>query len=201
MTVPYTVDVSAGDYYQLVWHATDPLVFIESIPAGTSPTRPECPGVIVTVQQSAYTIAGPTGPTGSPGYIGQDGPTGPTGPAGITGPTGATGSGVYTESPSPPPTAVAGDRWLDTDTGIEYTYITDPDGSQWVEVGTTSTQGPTGPTGPTGATGPTGTGYNYTESSTPPASPQVGDRWLDLDTGFQYTYITTASGSQWVELF
>lgn len=39
----------------------------------------------------------------------------------------------YTASATPPGSAKAGDIWLDTDTGIKYTYFTDEDTSQWVE--------------------------------------------------------------------
>ena len=193
MTVPYSLEVNAGDYLQLVWNATSTDVSIETIAAGTSPTRPANPGIIVTVQQNTYAQIGPTGPTGT---------FGPTGPTGSTGPT----VGLYTEAPTPPAGAVAGDRWLDTDTGIEYTYITDSGGSQWVETAAISAIGPAGPTGagttgPTGPTGSQGYGYNYTESTTPPVSPLVGDRWFDLNSGVIYTYVSDGSGSQWVELF
>ena len=55
---------------------------------------------------------------------------------GPTGPTGSRGAGKYTESPTPPvPNSanIDGDRWLNTNTGIEYTWITDAGGSQWVD--------------------------------------------------------------------
>lgn len=87
------------------------------------------------------------------------GPTGLTGPTGPTGATGANGIGRFTESSTPPtsPAPDDGDRWLDTDTGVLYTWMTTASGSQWVELGNVSSNGPTGPTGPaSGPTGPTG---------------------------------------------
>lgn len=49
---------------------------------------------------------------------------------------GGSGGSVYTKSSTPPSTPNEFDRWLDTDTGKEYTYIVDVDSSQWVETGT-----------------------------------------------------------------
>lgn len=143
---------------------------------------------------------------------------------GPTGPTGAVGASRYTESPNPPvqpPANVEGDRWLNTDTGIEFTWITDVDGGQWVDTSLITSQGPTGPTGPaggptgptgpsggppgpTGPTGPTGmTGAGtYTEAPSPPTVPTPidGDRWFDTLTGLEYTYVTDGDGAQWVEI-
>lgn len=149
MTVPYTVPVVAGDYLQFVWRATDTLVSIETIAAGTSPTRPQTPGVIVTVQQTTYSQVGPTGPTGAAstvpgptgptGYNGADGPTGPTG---VAGPTGATGAASTVAGPTGP---------------------TGPTGDASTVPGPTGSAGPTGPTGGSGPTGPAGiAGYTRT---------------------------------------
>jgi hypothetical protein len=51
---------------------------------------------------------------------------------------GGSGSGdFYYQSTAPvSPTPVVGSRWVDSDTGVEYTYIDDGTSSQWVEVGT-----------------------------------------------------------------
>ena len=43
------VEAQAGDYVEIVWHTSDSAVFIETIPAQTSPVRPETPAVILTV--------------------------------------------------------------------------------------------------------------------------------------------------------
>lgn len=50
---------------------------------------------------------------------------------------GGGGSGAYFVSSTPPGSPAAGDRWLDSDTGVEYTYFSDGNTSQWVELGNT----------------------------------------------------------------
>lgn len=44
------------------------------------------------------------------------------------------GSG-FSFQPTPPLTAQPGDRWIDSDTATEYTYLNDGDTSQWIETG------------------------------------------------------------------
>lgn len=116
---------------------------------------------------SPSTVTGPTGSTGATGATGVTGPTGQTGPTGWTGPTGSTGltgAGLYTFSPTPPSSPSGGDRWVDSETGIEYIYLYDEDSFQWVEihtggyVGQIGATGPTGVVGPIGVTGPIGAG-------------------------------------------
>lgn len=41
----------------------------------------------------------------------------------------------YTSNTSAPVSPTAGDLWIDTNTGIEYTYFNDGDSSQWVQFG------------------------------------------------------------------
>lgn len=48
-TVNILVDVVAGDYVQLVWCSTDIATVIQSYTAGTAPTRPAIPSMILTV--------------------------------------------------------------------------------------------------------------------------------------------------------
>ena len=119
----------------------------QGIQGDTGPTGP-------TGSTGATGAVGPTGPTGAQGIQGDAGPTGPTGSTGATGPLGPTGPTgrpyMLTSSPTPPANPQAGDQWLNNDTGVMYTYYTDPDGSQWVELGGSLDYGPTGPTGPTG---------------------------------------------------
>jgi microcystin-dependent protein len=115
---------------------------------------------------------GPTGPQGEVGPTGSQGEVGPTGPQGSTGPQGEVG----------------------------------PTGPQG-EVGPTGPIGPTGatgadstvegPTGPLGPTGPIGSLYYFGED--PPEDPDIGDRWVDSATGFEYTWISDGNSEQWVE--
>lgn len=47
----YVLTLAAGDYLQLAWSATSTNISIQTYAAGTSPTRPTTPGVIVTAAQ------------------------------------------------------------------------------------------------------------------------------------------------------
>ena len=49
----FTVTLNAGDYVEMVWAVTDTSVFISAYPAGTTPTTPAVPGVIVSVTSQA----------------------------------------------------------------------------------------------------------------------------------------------------
>jgi len=105
---------------------------------------------------------GATGLTGSTGATGLTGSTGTTGATGATGPQGASGiNTIYDENnPVPPLVPLEGQRWVDTDTLIEYQWYD----NTWVEVnapreGATGATGPQGPAGgATGSTGATGVG-------------------------------------------
>ena len=47
----YVMSLTAGDYVEFVWNATDTNLSIQTIAAGASPTRPQSPCVIVTATQ------------------------------------------------------------------------------------------------------------------------------------------------------
>jgi hypothetical protein len=49
----YLADVSSGDYFQLYWSSTDANIELLASAAGTNPTRPTTPSIIVTVTQVA----------------------------------------------------------------------------------------------------------------------------------------------------
>lgn len=142
--INYVVTVAAGDYFQLIWNATNTNVSIATLPAGTAPVSPVIPSVILTATQVMYAQIGATGATG---VAGPAGVTGVTGPAGATGPTGAGVTGA---------TGVAGPAGPAGATG--------PQG----------TTGPTGAQGATGVAGTTFTILNQpgmARYSRPPASP------------------------------
>jgi hypothetical protein len=92
-------------------------------------------------------IAGVDGAIGATGLAGIDGATGATGLAGNDGATGASGiNTIYSEdNPVPPLSPVEGQRWVDTDTMIEYQWYD----NTWVEMNA-PTVGATGATGPAG---------------------------------------------------
>ena len=58
--------------------------------------------------------------------------------------------------PTSPSGITQGDRWMDSDNGIEYVYINDGNSNQWVQPTYTGLIGATGSQGATGATGATG---------------------------------------------
>ena len=114
--------------------------------------------------QGATGVIGPTGATGVVGISGATGATGIQGPTGVigvsgatgaTGPAGATGAAAFTSTTTPPSSPSEGDEWFDEDAGILYTYVTDANTSQWVELGP-KIYGPQGATGVVGASGATG---------------------------------------------
>ena len=47
------VQAAAADYFEICWNAADTTVFLNSVVAASSPTRPAIPSVIVTVNQIA----------------------------------------------------------------------------------------------------------------------------------------------------
>jgi hypothetical protein len=49
----FFVNAAAGDYYELCWHSSDTQLYLESIAAQSSPSRPATPSVILTVNQVA----------------------------------------------------------------------------------------------------------------------------------------------------
>jgi hypothetical protein len=48
-TLAFTITLAAGDYIELVWATTNTQIYIHTYPAGTTPTSPVTPGVIVAV--------------------------------------------------------------------------------------------------------------------------------------------------------
>jgi hypothetical protein len=123
----YMLELAANDYIELMWRSSDTRLELVADSAGTSPTRPAVPSVILTANQVMYTQVGPTGPTGATGPSGATGPAGATGPQGVTGDVGPTG----------------------------VTGATGPIGATGPQ-GATGPAGATGPTGVTGSTGPSG---------------------------------------------
>lgn len=47
----FLVNAAAGDYYELKWHSADTTMELHAAAAGTSPTRPAIPSVILSVTQ------------------------------------------------------------------------------------------------------------------------------------------------------
>jgi uncharacterized protein (DUF2345 family) len=96
----FMLELNANDYIEIAWHSSDLNMFLHHDAVGASPTRPETPSVIITVQQVTNIISGPqgaqgvTGPQGAQGPTGAQGPGGgPQGPQGAQGPAGSAGDG------------------------------------------------------------------------------------------------------------
>ena len=105
----FMLPLKANDYIQLAWHSADLNLFLHHDVVGASPTRPETPSVIITVQQIMNTMAGPMGPQGpqgNPGAVGPQGPQGPQGdpgtPGGPPGPPGPPGPSGGPAGPTGP---------------------------------------------------------------------------------------------------
>jgi hypothetical protein len=93
---------------------------------------------------------------------------------GTQGVQGTVGAGLYTYSATAPSTPSAGDRWVDSDTGILYTYVNDGDSSAWIDFSGSGYAGANG----IGSVVPMVSGYYYrpagSNSSVSPAEDRVG---------------------------
>jgi hypothetical protein len=94
-----------------------------------------------------------------------------TGDRGDTGYVGSQGANsLYTEANTAPISPTPGDRWFNTDLGVEFVYTVDMGGSQWVELAASGFLGATGYTGSQGAigfVGSAGTTLNINAQTTP----------------------------------
>jgi hypothetical protein len=89
-------------------------------------------GVSVTRQGKNVTVD----ISGGSGNLGPTGPAGPTGSPGLTGERGITGAiDFYYQENAPLNSGITlGSRWMDSDSGIEYVYIIDLNGTtQWIQ--------------------------------------------------------------------
>jgi hypothetical protein len=102
----FMLELNANDYIEIAWHSADLNMFLHHDAAGASPTRPETPSVIITVQQVMNTMEGPQGaqgPTGAQGPQGTSGTNGAQGAQGTPGtPGGAQGSQGQQGAQGPP---------------------------------------------------------------------------------------------------
>jgi len=84
----------------------------------------------------------------------------------VTTGTGGSSGITYTYSSSAPISPTAGDIWIDSDTGIEYTFINDGTDPVWANMSSGNLVGSIGPSGPTGITGNTGNAATITVGTT-----------------------------------
>lgn len=149
---------------------------------------------------TAQGVAGIQGNQGLQGIQGIQGDLGFQGIQGLQGIQGNQGpNAAISFSATPPLLPLVGDRWVDSNSGIEYTFVDDGSNPTWVEVsasgfsGTQGVQGPIG-SGSQGVQGLIGPGA-YTISPTVPVSPNAGDAWLNSNTGV----LTIYDGTVWAE--
>lgn len=129
----FMLELAANDYIELAWSSADIDLYLHHDAAGTSPTRPATPSVIITVQQVTNALVGPQGPQG---LIGPPGPTGPQGPAGTPGgPPGPTGPQGPPGTGSDGPVAYAALALATTTAATLGGYIVTNNASQTVQDG------------------------------------------------------------------
>ena len=99
--------------------------------------------------------------------------------------TSAANQFYYQENSPPSENVVHGDRWMDSDNGIEYIYIDDGNSQQWVQATNGSFSNP----------------FEFYYQETPPTSPslQTGARWMDSDNGIEYIYVDDGNSQQWIQ--
>ena len=121
-----------GKFYDYFGNLID--VSFGSVGSGaTGPTG--APGTIGPPGTGSTGWTGPTGLQGSTGWTGPTGPIGNTGVSGSIGATGPTGLNYtyFLQEPPAPTGTTNGDRWYDITTGIEFVWVDDGDGAQWVQ--------------------------------------------------------------------
>lgn len=84
----------------------------------------------------------------------------------------------FDESPAPPVSPSPGHRWLDTTTGIEYTWFEDADSGQWVELGPVGSGSGSGGSGGGGSSG-----IVISESYPSYSNPTDASLWVHVNSG------------------
>jgi len=68
----YVMTLAANDYIQMYWHADNTLIKLETVAAGSSPTTPSSPSIIVTVQEITHFQVSTLGFSTLPGNYAND---------------------------------------------------------------------------------------------------------------------------------
>jgi hypothetical protein len=157
----YMLKLSAGDYIELVWKTSDVRLELVHEPAGTSPTRPAVPSVIVTAQQVTNIQNGTSGTSGANGTSGSSGTSGINGTSGTNGIAGTSGSsGINGTSGTNGVNGTSGTNGIAGTSGSSG--INGTSGTNGVN-GTSGTNGIAGTSGSSGINGTSGTnGVNGT---------------------------------------
>lgn len=92
-----------------------------------------------------------------------------------------------------------GDRWFDTTNGKEYTLIDDPGGKQWVNLHTEFISHTHEITEISNLQNELDSKVEFSYGSTPPSLPNIGDRWIDSNTGEEFVYVYDGTSYQWMQ--
>lgn len=92
-----------------------------------------------------------------------------------------------------------GDKWFNNETGKEFTLIDDGDSKQWVNLNTNFIAHVHPISDITGLQSELDSKVEFYYQSSPPSSPNVGDRWMDDSTGEESIYVYDGSSYQWMQ--
>lgn len=92
-----------------------------------------------------------------------------------------------------------GDKWFNSETGTEFTLIDDGDSKQWVNLNTNFISHVHPISEITGLQSELDSKVEFYYQSSPPSSPNVGDRWMDDSTGEEYIYVYDGTSYQWMQ--
>jgi hypothetical protein len=151
--------------------------------------------IVVTVTPTSSSPSNPStivvGP-GQGGAVGAQGTQGVQGVQGVKGVQGLQGTaGIQGTNGMQGAQGIQGIQGNQGTTGTQGAQ-----GTQGVQ-GTTGIQGTTGTQGIQGIQG---LKIGFTYASSAPASPAIGDIWVDSTDGVKYQYLNDGNSSQWVEL-
>jgi len=107
----------------------------------------------------------------------------------------------YVSSPTAPSVSLykTGDKWLNTSTGTEFTLIDDGSGTQWVNLNTNFISHIHPISEITGLQGELDSKIEFSYDPYSPVSPNLGDRWIDSDTGEEYVYVYDGISYHWIQ--
>ena len=125
------------------------------------------------------------------------GPPGPAGAPGAPGATGATGPNVHIAD-TPPPAAIPGDLWWESDSGALSILYNDGSSTQWVETGGTEVSQAYVDQQDLKLKAYIDTKVSVLIADTPPVA-KPGDMWWEATTGSLYVYYDDGNSLQWVE--
>jgi hypothetical protein len=187
------------------------------------PLSPDITNIAAAGPQGIQGVQGTSGLQGNAGYLGADGAQGTQGlqgfgyaqlqgvqgtqgTQGLQGATGTQGTqglqgtqGIQGVQGTTGTQGAQGLLGIQGALGTQGTQGLSIQGTQGVQ-GTTGLQGTQGVLGLQGTQGIQGLKIGFTYADSAPASPAIGDIWVDSTDGVKYQYLNDGNSSQWVEL-